>query len=323
MLKKYLFSLFLIFILSFVGCTTINQSIYVQDIKVKGPISEPPLYITNNDNNKSITISPKFYLNTTNQTTDLVHHSNVDKNGIYKVDTVSYSNQDVMYAPSSDNTYEFKGQNLIWNLPDLYAGVDIDLPLSQKVSIEGSINYTNQEQTNLLGGSVGFGFYNQKGNNAMRIDLGLTFQEYWYDAQTVVVTTTKPIFGNQTTRVDFYHDIDKNTSINPYISLTYNSTSDKLPFNFYGSLRFFGQTLFDVKPNSLDAGYYPFGINVTTNYENTKHSTSFVSFSPGIYENVTEDSRIILGVSLLKDLNAEHGANSFYVVPMIKFDMSL
>jgi hypothetical protein len=309
--------------LFYAGCTIVDQTIYVQDIKVKGPINQPPLHITGNDKTPPITISPKIYFNTTQQSNRLVDHTNVNENGTYQVDTIFNNDQTWRYKQSPANTYQYKGQNLKWDLPNLYTGIDVDLPLSNKVSISGSFNYANQEEANLLGGSVGLGFSSISVNNAMRIDIGLTFQEYWYDAATIVVTTSRPAFGNGETTVDFFHDINKNTSTNPYISITYNSISKDMPFNFYGSLSLFGQTLFDVEPANPNPVYYPFGITTITNDTRRKYTTSYISFAPGIYKEITEDSKIILGVNLLKDLSEGPKSNSFYVIPMIKFQMSL
>lgn len=305
------------------GCTTVTQTIYVQDVKVDGPINQPPVHVTDNNHNTSITISPKFYFNTTNASTAKLHHTNVNQNGIYQVDTVFNADRTWLYKESSANTYQFKGRNLSWNLPNFYAGLDVDLPMSRRVSISGSFNFSNQEDVNLAGGSVGLGFNNQNKNSTMRIDVGLTFQEYWYNAATVVVTETQPLFGDKTTTVNFFKDSHKNTSINPYISVTYNSNYEESPFNFYIGLSYFGQTLFDYKPENLNPSYYPFTVTTITSDTYNKVTTAYVGINPGIYTKISENSRILLGVSILKNLEMENPSNSVFVIPMVKFDMSL
>ncbi len=306
MKKETALKLSAILIILLGGCTTVTQTIYVQNVKVDGPINQPPIHVTDKNQNESITISPKFYLNTTNTQTAGLNHTNVNRTGNFQVDTVFNSDGTWSYKVSNTNTYQFKGRNLSWNLPSLYAGLDVDLPMSRRVSISGSFNFSNQEDINLVGGSVGLGFNSQNKNSTMRIDVGLTFQEYWYDAATVVVTETQPAFGDKTTVVSFFRDTNKNTSINPYISVTYNSDYEKSPVNFYLGLSYFGQTLFDYEPQKPDPIYYPFTTTTVTSDTYNKVSTAYVGINPGIYTKISDNSRIMFGVSILKNLEMEN-----------------
>ncbi len=316
-------NLLALFLLLFGGCTTVTQTIYIQNVKVDGPINQPPVHVTDNNQNTSMTISPKFYLNTTNTSTASLNHTNVNRNGNFQVDTVFNSDGTWSYKESNTNTYQFNGKNLSWNLPSFYAGLDVDLPMSRSVSISGSFNFSNQENINLLGGSVGLGFHNQNKYSTMRIDVGLTFQEYWYDAATVVVTETQPVFGDKITTITFFRDTNKNTSVNPYITVTYNSNFEESPVNFYLGLSYFGQTLFDYEPSNLNPTYYPFTTTTVSTETNNKISTAYLGINPGIYTKISDNSRIIFGVSILRNLEMENPSNSLFVIPMLKFDMLL
>ena len=109
----------------------------------------------------------------------------------------------------------------------------MDLPVSRTISIFGSFNYTSQNLYQIVGGSFGFGFYSVKNNDAIRLNIGCTIQQYQYDATTVVVSTIDPLFGKEYTQVDFFHDIDKKSNLNFFGNLTYNTVSTDLPINFF------------------------------------------------------------------------------------------
>jgi hypothetical protein len=74
MCKKLL--LLLSIILS--GCTSVQQTIYIQDVEVNGPLNNPPIFIS--DNRNGITVSPWFSFNSNRQINGLANHSNVNIN---------------------------------------------------------------------------------------------------------------------------------------------------------------------------------------------------------------------------------------------------
>jgi hypothetical protein len=60
----FLFKKVLVFICPVLlsSCTTITDSLFVQDIKVRGPINQPPIKVTGRDS-AQFTISPKIFIN--------------------------------------------------------------------------------------------------------------------------------------------------------------------------------------------------------------------------------------------------------------------
>jgi hypothetical protein len=319
MYKKLL--LLIAFIFS--GCADIHQTIYLQNVDVNGPLNHPPIYIS--DGRNGITVSPWLSFNSNKQITGRSNHSKVNASGVYQVDTIRDGGQ-IYYGESSANYYEYTQNNVKWNLPDVKAGVDVDLPVSRTISIFGSFNYTSQNLYQIVGGSFGFGFYSVKNNDAIRLNIGCTIQQYQYDATTVVVSTIDPLFGKEYTQVDFFHDIDKKSNLNFFGNLTYNTVSADLPINFFFSLAFFSQTLLNMEPKNLDWVVYPFVFTYTTTDARGEISTSYVSFSPGIYVNITSSMRFVLGVNIVKDLgdfSSESGTftSGLLMMPLAKIDL--
>jgi hypothetical protein len=149
------------------------------------------------------------------------------------------------------------------------------------------------------------------------------WQSLSYEALTVVITEEKPLFGSASTTVDFFKDRGKSTHWNPYASLTFNTSSYRSPLNFFLNLGYFSQTLFNFEPSDPNPEYYPFGLTVITNDQRGESTTSFLNLNTGVFINMTEKSRVILGVRLLKETQFEQTSKSLFVLPVLQIDMSL
>ena len=314
--------LFPLLLLLFCGCADIHQTIYLQDVEINGPLNHPPIFIT--DNKKVVKVSPWLSFNSMNQVSGLTNHSMVNSNGVFQVDSVNDGGQ-TYYRESSSNNYVYNQNNVKWNLPNVKGGVDVDIPISKVVSIFGSFNYSSQNAYEMTGGSFGFGFCSVKKNDAIRFNLGCSLQQYQYDAATVIVKTIDPLFGKEYTQVEFFHDVNKKSNLNFFGNLTYNSLSPDLPFNFFFSLAFFSQTLLSFQPETETTVDYSFFITTTTTDARGEISATFISFSPGIYINLTPTMRCVLGVNIAKDLSDftnESGSFSSGLVfmPLAKID---
>ena len=322
-MKKLSASIALIFI-SLVGCTTINQTIYLQNIEVTGPMNNPPLNITIDQKRGSFTISPRFTINDNKQISGRIEkHSFVDLQGIYRVDTVFNNDGSRYYKESNLNSREFSGNNLRWNLPSFSAAVNMDYSVGNHVALNMGLNYSVQNQSDFLGGNAGIGFFSENEGSAFRFDAGIMWQSLSYEAWTVVITEEKPLFGSASTSVDFFKDRGKSTYWNPYASLTFNTSSNTSPLNFFINLGYFSQTLFDFEPSSPNPEYYPFGLTVITNDQRGESTTSFLNLTSGVFINMTEKSRVILGVRLMKETQIVQTSKSLFVLPVLQFDMSL
>jgi hypothetical protein len=292
------------------GCATVDRTIYLQSAEVNGPINHPPIFIS--DSNRNIKISPWLSFNSKTQ---LMGSAMVNSSGAYRLDTISGN------SPYNQN-------NVTWNLPNVKGGIDLDLPISQKVSIFGSFHYSSQNLDKEVGGSFGFGFYSVNENGAIRFNIGGALQEFQYDASTVVVENVDPVFGKPYTNVTYYHDINKSSNFDYFGNITYNTVSQNMPFNLFFSLAWFTQTILDYKPESPDTRVYPFDYTVTTIDTRSETSTSFLSFSPGIYVNLNPNMRFVVGVNILKeigDFSSDFGSlgSSLIIMPMAKIDLML
>ena len=319
---KYLtlISLSLFVIIS--GCTTVNQTIYLQDIKVSGPIDNPPLNITTDQKKGSFTFSSRFSINDNKSLSGRIEkHTDVNYDGIYRVDTLFNNDGTRSYRESSGNVNEYNGKNLEWDIPNFLAAFDMDYAVGNNFALNVGLNYSVQNQDDFLGGCAGLGFFSENEGTALRFDVGVMWQSLSYVASTVVITTVKPFSGSPTTTVDFFKDRNKSTNWNPYAFLTFNTSSQNTPLNFFLNIGLFGQTLFDFEPSDPNPEYYPFGVTVIRNDQRGESTTTFLTLGTGVFLNLTERSKIIAGVRFMKETQIEETSKSLFILPVLQVDI--
>ncbi len=190
------------------ACTTIQQTIYLQNVGINGPIKAPPLNITKDKKNEQASISVGMSINSNkNIQGSIGTHSKVNSSGIFQVDTLTINGQR-NYKDSGKNNFDFKGNNFQWNQPDFSLFLNSDFKISNVFALSLGFNYSVQGQTNLLGGNFGIGNYHESNNGALRIDIGLNWQQVSYDASSVVLTDITHS-GSTESSVTFFEDIGK------------------------------------------------------------------------------------------------------------------
>ena len=327
-IKRILFNYLKVFIavsLTFFlsSCTTVTDSLYVQDVNVKGPINQPPIRIAGRDSTTFI-ISPKFFINSNRIYNGRIDgHTQVNSEGIFQVDTIINGNEITYKIAQGKNTFDYKGENLHWSIPDYMVGLDLDIALSKKVALSGGFTFSGKDKTNLYGYRVGLGFFSASKNIGVRFDGGLIWQKYTYDAASVIVREKDTEFGSSTSGVIFYRDKGESINLNPYLSLTINTLYDNLPVNFLVNVGYSGQSLVDYGPSTPDENYYI--LNPFYRVEDLRGEAyaAFVNVSPGIYMNLNEWSRLVFATRFFFQVDLESSSNSIFIIPMLQFDLSL
>ncbi len=301
------------------SCTTITDSLYVQDVDVKGPINQPPIRITGRDS-ASFTISPKFFINSNKSYNGLIEgHTKVNSEGVFQVDTTVNGNQTTYNISQNANTFDFEGENLHWFMPNYMVGLDIDIAISKKVALSGGFSLSGKNKTNLYGYRVGLGFFSASENIGVRFDGGLIWQKYTYDASSVIVRDE----GSSESEVIFFRDIGKSTNLNHYLSLTFNTIYDNLPVNFLLNVGYSGQSLIDYEPETPDDEYYVLDPYYRVEDMRGEAYAAFINVSPGIYANINEWSRLVFAVRFFFEVDFEESDKPTFIIPMVQFDLGL
>lgn len=286
-----------------ISCGTVQQTIYLQDVEVKGPINTPSIHITKNRTPGTITFSPRVNVN---------GYSEISGN----TGGERYRNTE------QDSLFSNKSKNLLWTMPEFSLGMDFDLALTKSFGFAAGLNYSKINGQQLLGGSFGIAFVAEKENSAARFDFGILVQELFYEAKSVVVTTEDYIWSNPTTSVMYYRDIGKNSNVNIYAGLTLNSKMQEFPVNFFFNLSFFTQSLLDYEPSTETDFLYLFALTekIVTDARGEAMS-SFLSVAPGVFLEFTDWSRLVLGARFMYDLGLDSSSKELLVLPIIQLDM--
>ncbi len=316
-----LFPAMVLFLLQ--GCAVVKQSIFLQNVDVSGPINQPPLHITEGQKKNTVTFSPNIYINSQKNYSGYISgHTNVNSMGIFQFDTVHYDDGTSGYKESVANKYPYAGQNFTWTLPDVQVGFQVDAALSNHFAVSGGFNYAEANRNKLINGNIGIGFFTEKNNSAVRFDMGLLFQNIFYNASSVVFTTITPVFGSGKSYISFFKDRNNSTATDFYGTLTYNTTGKDNLINFYFCLGYFGQTVLNYKPDNPDINKFPFSHSNVEEDTRGDIFTSFLYFAPGIYKEFEEWGRISFGVRLLKETKIQNSSGSLFAVPVVQFDMT-
>jgi len=314
----------------FTGCTTTKQALFLQEVDISGPINQAPIHLTDSTETPSVIISPRFSVNTQKKlTANTEGHSMVNANGIFQVDTSFFSNGTVKYTEApGKNVHPFEGQNLTWNVSTITAGIDFDFVLTRNFALFGGVSYSSQQSGGVWGGTAGLGLFGSGKSVSFRFDAGVHIQTIKYDAYTVADVQTEGLFGGSDEYVVFYHDINKSTYFDPFINFTINSANKEWLLNFFLNAGYSIQTLYDFGPQSPDTRYYNFLLlfpteTVFTEDFRGESTAGFINFTPGIYFNIDENSRVLLGARFYFEMQLEGPSTSTFILPMLQADFRL
>jgi len=306
--KKNLYRILFLFIITNItlylhGCASVEQTLYLGDVKVNAPISTPPTHININKEPGDVTISPRFALINKKKVTG---------------STEDRHTQSLLLLDSSE--YKPKSNNVEWNFSRYIFGTDIDFKLSKAFSLFGGFSFSSEG--NLWGGNLGIGLHSHSTSPVVRFDIGINIQKYEYDAVTIV-HTRESYFGEDADEyISFFHDKGNEINFNPFFSLTVNSTNDSSLLNYFMSAGFFWQSLLDFEPGETNYDPFLFWTKTVTDMRPDCNS-GFLFFNPGLNLNLNEHMRILFSAKVLKEVLVTSDSNEWLVVPSVQLDFQL
>lgn len=305
--KKYYLSGCSIAIMLFIlfGCITSEQTIYLGDTNVSGPITPPPTHINVNKNIGDVTFSPRYSV--------LLSNNNITGT------TEDHYNRTFYFNDGS--YYRTNQKNLEWDIVKTTIGLDMDAKLSEKFSLFGGFNYSMGNKVQLAGGNVGMSFHNHNQSPVIRWDLGLTIQKYEYKAITIVHTKSQSIFGSSEFW-DIYVDEGNSVNINPFILITVNSDYKDADFNWFVPFGFFTQNLLGFEPGTSVSAFLPFLISQTTVDKRADMLAGFIFMNPGVSYNLNQHIKILLSTRIIKEIVATKVEDWFFM-PSVQIDFQL
>jgi len=326
---KYIFTGF-ISLLILVGCTTTRQTLYLQEIEISGPINQAPIHITDSVETPTVIISPRFSVNTQKTLTgNTGGHSMVNTDGVFQVDTSFFNDGTVKYTETpGKNIYRFDDRDLAWNVSTFSAGIDFDFVLTRNFALFGGASYSSQRSGGVWGGNAGLGLFGTGKSVSFRFDAGIHIQTMKYDAYTIADIQTEDIFGGSDEYIVFYHDINKSTHFDPFVNFTINSSNKNWLINYFFNAGYSIQSLYDFGPQTPDTRYYnflflfPTGVVITQDFRG-ENTAGFFNFTPGVYFNINENSRVLLGCRFYFETQLKNPSSTTFIIPMLQADFML
>jgi len=298
LIKYYKILSTLIFSFFLFGCATVEETLYLREAEVTGPLTPAPIHITDTTDTPSITISPTFSYNTQKTFTGNISEYST----LYGLDT--------NYVPSSNS--------MSWDVTTVTAGVNIDLAILKGFAITLGVNYSGQENFDAWGGNFGIGFFSYNKGIGFRMDAGLQIHSMSYDAYTVSKVVITDFWGGRDEYITFYHDIGESTHLDPYATLTFNTAFKNWPVNIFINGGYVVQTLFSFTPES---SYYYFPAYRQSDKRGSS-TAGFIALTPGIYLNITEVTRVVAGCSFYFETQINNANPSLFILPMIQVDFT-
>jgi hypothetical protein len=306
------------------GCVTVSDTLYLQDVEVYGPVNQPPVKFMNSDETKSFIFSPKVYLNNSKEKTgSIIGHSKVNSLGFFQVDTTFTNDGKALFKETEGvNNFDFNGNNMNWQIPSYMIELDADYFVSPKFIISGGISLSEVDQRNLFGWKLGVGFGGFSGDFGLRFDTGLIWQQYEYNASTIIVRETQSLFQDKTREVFFFEDKGKTTNLNHYLSINLHYAAEDAFINPFIGVAYSSQTLLDFEPKNQFEGAFP-----VVNYRNQDlrggADISYFVFTPGVSFPVTESIKLIASTRIFVGSDENNISSHSLTIPSLQLEFSL
>lgn len=301
-IRIFLYPIFTACILQFTGCVfqEVQETLYLGDVKIKAPITTPPMHLNVNSQPGDITFSPRF--------------TAVNKENMLASSSEMFTGT---FVYPDGTTYETSNKNIEWNYSQYSFGLDADIKLSNSFAFFGGFTISND---NINGWNIGLGLFSSMTEPIVRLDLGLNIQKYSYDAITVLDQTVTDFWGHETRNRYIYRDIDEVVNTNPFLTITFNSNNDSTLINYFFNVGYFLQQLMDFSPSDSN---YDSGTVTTTTDTRPDCMTGFLYVNPGISLRLTDQLRIVLCAKFLKETILQLDSGGIIIVPGLQMDFTL
>lgn len=310
------------------GCgETKELTLYLQDVKVRGPVTRLPVHITRDPEQGQITVTPNFWIASNQHSTGFLDgHSPVNGSGVFQADTIRRSDNGIYFRdPGNVNTRGFAGKNFSWVSPAGGAGVDVDLGLSRSWALSLGANYSSAAGKGLWGYRAGLGLRQHKGNVGLRLDVGWQWQSLAYESVTLASERT---LSSSVATIAFYRDVGVSTTGNAYASLTVNGANPAWSVNPFFQLGISSQSLEGYQPTVqqfepwilppffLIPGNQLFIVHdLRQEFKSTKiHAT------PGVYVQLDENLRLLAGAQLSFETVITDFSNPVLIIPFMQVE---
>lgn len=274
------------------GCV-VSQEFYLEDVHVSGPMNQPPVNITKDVKPGQITVSP---------------HLSYNKDRLLKG----------KIPESEDGPSSMK--DLSWTLPEYTFGVGVDYTAGAHVGVTAGWNFGVARGQGLWNGSLGLAVFGEGPVVGVRFDAGVQLRAMEHNSYVKVVTTTRGFFQSTVVDTGYFHDRGTDRALDFYGSLTLNTKVQDWPVNLFLNTALSRQSLLDYSPTTWSE-LHPFpGTELST--INVQSTATLLIFTPGVFIELGEDMRLLVGARIQFVLDMEETQPSAATSPFVQMEFS-
>lgn len=283
---KRKFSVLTLTFILFTGCTIKDAYLLHSDVEV--PFVQPPLYLQNGSADENVKLN-------------------------FSVSGLTKHTAEGIISKYEDNEFTdslYNGKNFRWNTPSIKAELNVDFKISRSVSIFGGLNYSGDDQTDGIGGNFGLGFTGGDSTKHFRLDLGANFQSTYYSAFYYADAEFLPwdLDFNFVARGE-----EKKTNINPFASITFNTSYTDWFANPFIQVSYLQQNLFKVKV----------GGGLALNDVYLEGDVSILNIKPGLSFTLGDNYFLSTGASMQFLMGVKNAPKEFFITPFVQVNFSL
>lgn len=285
-MKKFISLLSIMSIILLTGCTI--KDAYLLHADVESPFVQQPLHLSNGNQDESVKLN--------------VHFSGLTKH-----------TSEGIISKYNDNRYTdslYNGKNFKWKSPSLNAGLDVDIKISRTFSFFGGLSYAGDDKSDGVGGNFGIGFTGGDSTSHFRLDLGANFQSTYYSAFYYADAEFLPW------ALDFNFialEENKKTNVNPFASLTFNTSRNDWFANPFLQVSYLQQNLFKVKV----------GGGLALNDVYLESDISILNIKPGLSFALGNNYFLSAGASMQFLLGVKDSNKDLFITPFVQMNFGL
>ncbi|MCK5572386.1 MAG: hypothetical protein KAJ12_06475, partial [Bacteroidetes bacterium] len=221
--------------------------------------------------------------------------------------------------PSMDTLVAASSEYFSWNSTEGLAALNLQFMVSKYFAITGGMNYTWGATKSMIGGNLGLALMAAGETFAFRIDGGVLFQPISYRATTVVITETHYRTGSSDRSIGVFDDHEDKIILSPYAGITFNSTFENSPVNFFVNGVFTRQPVASFKPEDQRT-VYPF-YTVTVTDERVNVDATAILVTPGLIVSLFGPHRLLVGARWTTFGTSAAWEPSSFWMPFVQLDI--
>ena len=296
------------------GCSVSTTTPKLQTVDQYGGPTRNTIKITKEEEAGDVNVRVNVSMNRDKTlNTVLDGHTLVNQAGLFEVEPMD--GESYFIERAGVNILDFQGETFRWHVPEIQTNFEVEVNLSSNVSLYGGTSFSSTGKYDLNSFNFGLGFFREEGNWGIRFDVAGSVNQMTSEIEYVRIED-KEISGDETRRVYFFSESDKQKFTNLNLGLTINTKNPDWIVNGFFNYTMGHEDFFDFTASPVTFYDWLRSSNSHFQYDETYHSISL-----GVYKDISTLGKIIAGVGFNKYTDEE--GKLFTANYFMQFDFDL